>query len=129
MDDNPQLINTYNICKENPSSENLQSLYNNLTQNIKDTCAKVFHIRTLVENIIKSERVDQKKFFNHARGKRQTYPIPKNISINEEIDLPEEENDDFLTQFSKKHLPCRDYTGKMTQINSTQEAHIWTNQA
>jgi len=73
-----------NICKENPSSENLQSLYNNLTQNIKDTCAKVF---------------------------------------------PEEENDDFLTQFSKKHLPCRDYTGKMTQINSTQEAHIWTNQA
>jgi len=64
-----------------------------------------------VEKIIKSERADQKKFFNHARGKRQKYTAPKNITINEDICLPN-----------------REYTGRTKIINSSQEAHTWTNQ-
>jgi len=54
----------------------------------------------LVEGIINAERSDQKKFFNHARGKRQKYPVPS-----------------------------KEYLGEKTLIHSTEEAPIWTNQA
>jgi hypothetical protein len=85
------------------------------------------HIRNLVEKIIRAEREDQKKFFNHARGKKIGYTTPKHITINEDIDLPEETNQNFLTQFTKKHLPDRDYKGKTSLIDSTKEALTWKN--
>jgi len=123
MEDNPQLINTYNICKENPSSENLQSLYNNLTQNIKDTCSKVFPEIKFKKYKEKIKRADKDfKIKKWKKLKNKLIDIKKTLTKNEKNQQVTE-----INEFHKNSLQYKKVRKNYELQNKSEKKQTYQN--